>query len=179
MARKSRYWGNFWGETGRNTGKWLSNKVFGETGWATPRRHIMHNEGNKSRSKSRQSNSVSDSSDESDVYLKEHYRNENMLKQKASGITFNSDDVNEICVNLDQLITGANMAHESQTSVGMFTSKIRSGILRLRRLGEHELADFYQKELNRTGRKQIKRTILLILTGIVTFGGLIYFAFAK
>jgi hypothetical protein len=175
MARKSRYWGSFWGETGRNTGKWVSNKVFGETGWATPKRHIMHNDGNKSRSKSRQS----DSSDESDVSFKDHYRNERMLKQKASGITFNSDDVNEISVNLDQLITGANMAQESQTSVGMFTSKIRSGILRLRRIGEHEMADFYQKELNRIGRKQTIRIILLILVGIFSFGGMLFFAFAN
>jgi hypothetical protein len=41
MAKKSSFWRNFWGETGRNTGKWMSNKVFGNTGWATPRRHLL------------------------------------------------------------------------------------------------------------------------------------------
>lgn len=41
---KNRFWGNFWGETGRNSGKWVSNKVFGPAGWATPRRHIFNNE---------------------------------------------------------------------------------------------------------------------------------------
>lgn len=39
---KSRFWGNFWGETGRNSGKWVSNKVFGNSGWATPKRHIFN-----------------------------------------------------------------------------------------------------------------------------------------
>lgn len=43
MARYS-FWGNFFGETGRNSGKWVSNKVFGPTGWATPKRHIFSND---------------------------------------------------------------------------------------------------------------------------------------
>ena len=34
-------------ELGRNTGKWLSNKVFGNTGWATPRRHVIEVEQRK------------------------------------------------------------------------------------------------------------------------------------
>lgn len=41
---KNSFWGNFWGETGRNSGKWVSNKLFGPAGWATPRRHIFNNE---------------------------------------------------------------------------------------------------------------------------------------
>lgn len=44
MSRNNRFWGNFWGEAGRNSGKWVSNKVFGPTGWATPKRHILSNE---------------------------------------------------------------------------------------------------------------------------------------
>lgn len=34
-------------ELGRNTGKWVSNKVFGNTGWATPRRHVIEVEKRK------------------------------------------------------------------------------------------------------------------------------------
>lgn len=34
-------------ELGRNTGKWVSNKVFGNTGWATPRRHVIEVEERK------------------------------------------------------------------------------------------------------------------------------------
>lgn len=34
-------------ELGRNTGKWVSNKVFGNTGWATPRRHVIEVEQQK------------------------------------------------------------------------------------------------------------------------------------
>jgi hypothetical protein len=43
MSRNN-FWRNFWGETGRNSGKWASNKVFGDKGWATPRRHIFSND---------------------------------------------------------------------------------------------------------------------------------------
>lgn len=35
MARKSSFWNSFKRETGKNTGKWASNKIFG-TGWSTP-----------------------------------------------------------------------------------------------------------------------------------------------
>lgn len=35
MARKSSFWNAFKRETGKNTGKWASNKIFG-TGWSTP-----------------------------------------------------------------------------------------------------------------------------------------------
>lgn len=35
MARKSSFWNAFIRETGKNTGKWASNKIFG-TGWSTP-----------------------------------------------------------------------------------------------------------------------------------------------
>lgn len=38
MARKSSFWNSFKRETGKNTGKWLSNKIFGN-GWSTPSRH--------------------------------------------------------------------------------------------------------------------------------------------
>lgn len=44
MSRNNSFWSNFWGETGRNSGKWVSNKVFGLAGWATPKRHIFNNE---------------------------------------------------------------------------------------------------------------------------------------
>jgi hypothetical protein len=46
MSRNN-FWRNFWGETGRNSGKWVSNKVFGDAGWATPRRHIFSNDSGK------------------------------------------------------------------------------------------------------------------------------------
>lgn len=38
---------SFTSELGKNTGKWVSNKVFGNSGWATPRRHIIEVEGRK------------------------------------------------------------------------------------------------------------------------------------
>ncbi|MDD3892516.1 MAG: hypothetical protein PHE03_09485 [Bacteroidales bacterium] len=34
-------------ELGKNTGKWASNRIFGNTGWATPRRHVIEVEQRK------------------------------------------------------------------------------------------------------------------------------------
>jgi hypothetical protein len=54
MSRKKRkkntFFSSFWRETGKNTGKWASNKVFGNTGWATPRRHVIERGDNNARS---------------------------------------------------------------------------------------------------------------------------------
>ena len=41
------FWKSFTREVGKNTGKWASNKIFGNTGWATPRRHIIEVEERK------------------------------------------------------------------------------------------------------------------------------------
>lgn len=185
MAKKSRFWGNFWGETGRNTGKWASNKVFGPTGWATPRRHILHNEkGGKTSGKSQSSSSSSSSSTNEDqdmaseLFLNDHYKNRQDLQNKADSIRFDSNDVDVICTNIDELLTGARSAQQNNLSEGVFIPKIRAGIMRLQRLREHELAAFYKGELNQVLRVKWLEKLKYFLIMVVVFGGLIFFAFS-
>jgi len=148
MAKKSRFWGNFWGETGRNTGKWASNKVFGPSGWATPRRHIFDSDSTgKSRSSSNRTSSSGNSSDDWDEARIDR------LMGTANDISFSGSSVDSICNSLDDLLTSARKANkyagENKLSGSIFQTKINAGIMRLRRLGERELADFYQSEFKK------------------------------
>lgn len=154
MAKKSRFWGNFWGETGRNTGKWASNKVFGPTGWATPRRHIFDGDNSTSSTKRTRRSSVNNSSSET-----EHDWSEarvDRIIEMANEISFNSNNIDEICTKLDDLLTGAQTAnkliHSNNMCNKVFVSKIKAGIMRLRRNQEYELASFYSQELKSVTR---------------------------
>jgi hypothetical protein len=180
MAKKSRFWGNFWGETGRNTGKWASNKVFGPAGWATPRRHIFDGENSTPRSRGASTNSGGSSS---------KHEEHNWSEQRVDGIidlanqiSFDSNDIDEICAKLDDLLTGARTAnkfiHSDNMSNEIFVSKIKSGIMRLRRNKEPELADFYAHELKkitRSGNWSKAAPWVFIVVGILFLLAINYF----
>jgi hypothetical protein len=168
MVKKSRFWGNFWGETGRNTGKWASNKVFGDTGWATPRRHII----DKAESNSR-TNRRKEPSEKTPPAANMHNWSNAQLDRvisMANEISFKTNNIDDICMKLDDLLTGARTAnkfiHSDNICNKVFSSKIKSGIMRLRRNHEHELADFYNKEFKNVSRSVIwskaSRWILII-----------------
>lgn len=144
----SNFWKNFWRETGRNTGKFTSNKIFGPTGWATPRRHIFDSD-NTTTSGIKKSSSYSTSESEHDW---SDVRVERIIEM-ANEISFDSNDIDDICAKLDDLLTGANTAnkfiHSHKMCNKIFLTKINSGIMRLRRNNEAELAQFYSTELKK------------------------------
>jgi hypothetical protein len=149
MSKKSSFWRNFWSETGRNSGKFTSNKIFGPTGWATPRRHVFDSDNSTSGTKRTRNSSVNNSTTQS-----HHEWNEarvDRIIEMANEISFNTNNIDEICVKLDDLLTGAQTAnkfiHSDNMCNKVFVSKIKSGIMRLRRNQEYELADFYDQEL--------------------------------
>lgn len=153
MSRKKSYfWTSFWRETGRNTGKFISNKVFGPTGWATPRRHIIEGTVNSSENKNKpieNENINSSAHDWTDDRVEQ-------IIEMANEISFTSNDVNDICAKLDDLLAGAITAnkfiHSHKMCMKVFLTKINSGIIRLRRNNEIELAEFYTNELKKVTR---------------------------
>lgn len=171
MSKKSRFWGSFWGETGRNSGKWVSNKLFGPSGWATPKRLIFDNDISNSETISSKENN-SDAEDEWD-----EIRINNLL-EVAHEITFNDSDVDSICSSLDNLLTAARKANKyaqnNKLSSDIFQSKINAGIMRLRRLSEKELADFYQLEFQKVKRstlwKKAAPFVFILVLLIFIFG---------
>jgi len=59
--KKNTFFSSFWRETGKNTGKWASNKIFGDTGWSTPRRHIIERGENNSGSRGNRNSNIQNS----------------------------------------------------------------------------------------------------------------------
>jgi hypothetical protein len=155
MAKKSSFWSNFWGETGRNSGKWLSNKIFGSTGWATPKRHILSN--HDASSFERISNLHSNSNLFNNETVKD-WSDDSVEKiiEMANEVSFNSNEINDICLKLDNLLTGARTANKfiqtHKICYEIFATKINGGIMRLSRNNELELANYYQNELNKIKR---------------------------
>ncbi len=152
---------SFFRETGKNTGKWVSNKVFG-SGWSTPHR-IRHEYGNAD-----DSNKSDD--DFGDAHLRELNAETGRVRNLVEETDFTNNDADAISVQLDDLITAGRNSWNTNTSLGLFRPKIQSGILRLRRLGEQELAAHYQSEWNRLNRGRILRVFMLVLLAIVLLG---------
>ncbi len=86
-------------EMGRNTGKWASNKVFGNTGWATPRRHIIEvEERKKLRSEARHYRETQIACERQRRQREREVRNlekEQAQKEKDEAIRANQEEVRE------------------------------------------------------------------------------------
>ncbi len=196
MTKKSSFWGNFWGETGRNSGKWVSNKVFGPAGWATPRRHFFgdgsgdenstRNRSSSSSSSRSSSNATSDRQEliESHIIALEEkelnfkHVNQEKILEMAKNIKFHSSDVDGICSTLDDLILGAtktnNFMENTTFNDNIFAHKIKAGIMRLSRLEEYEMAEFYTQQLKGLKKAHFKKrysdiffAVLVLVIGMI------------
>jgi hypothetical protein len=138
---------SFWRETGKNTGKWASNKVFGD-GWSTPfRTRISRDEPSIEEIEAVVSRTQAPRGG-----MSKRMSDPDYLFDKAEEFQFNSSEINDITNKLDELLLGAHKAIEDGTSVQIFRTKIRSGIQRLKRLGETETARFYESEYSKISR---------------------------
>jgi hypothetical protein len=167
---------SFFRETGRNTGKWASNKVFGD-GWSTPHR-IKHGRDDSGNGIGRAS-ADSGEYDETDEMMRDHLREQRNLKGVLADTDFNSGNADQISTQLDDLLTAASQAISSSMSVAPFMTKIRSGILRLHRMNEPELAMHYDRELSRVRRKSLMRNIGIFFFAVFLFGMLMLIASGK
>jgi len=199
---KRSFWRNFWGETGRNTGKWASNKIFGVTGWATPRRIIFDGLDKNSIEKVKKltnnstpeptnlDNQISGFNDikndeihkhnfaeEKELLdLNEEYE-EQQLYAEARKVNFNIKNTGNISSQLDKLLTAAFTAANNNMNIDVYVSRINTGIILLRRLNENKLADHYTEEKQRLVVGKKRKNLLLILVFVVVLTALVYFAF--
>ena len=144
------FWSSFFRETGKNTGKWASNKVFG-SGWSTPHRLDLHTH-----------------TETKDDHLYERLEIERQQNERdyeeIKRTDIDSSNTNDIIAKLDDLLSMASIGIQKQQSINAYATKIRSGILHLKRNGEQELAVHYQNELNLLYRKiNLNRAFILIL----------------
>lgn len=145
--KRSRFWGSFWGETGKNTGKWVSNKVFG-SGWSTP--YSIETK----RRDTIDAQSYIDSIDKQ------------KSEQKIKAISGNT--LEEIKQEIeDTFILLKLNQNNKEVSSSSLKFKIRSGIKSLHILGFSDYAEFYRKEYTKFLVRSWIKWMFQILLGII------------
>jgi hypothetical protein len=174
------FWNSFFRETGRNSGKWLSNKVFGSS-WSTPYsiEHKYANAENRRRKKI----------DENDFGLDEIELNAGDQNQFNLTVTedvwessfkFEGTTSQEIETVLDRLFLELK-SNKSNAAMNLDQAKfkIKTGIYKLKTLGKHEMAAFYENEFNTFLQKEKSSSCVGIIIGIICLIGLALIAFGK
>jgi len=179
---------SFWRETGKNTGKWASNKVFGDA-WSTPFRFMIRRDSthlpkatrtprvSSHRAVPHGLNRPHSEGENSDAGMHEQRAagvDARELFLKAEGVQFNGEDIQELTKQLDAMLLAAHEAEENRVNPAAFLAKIRSGILRLEKLGDTVSADFYRREVMLFKRSRRLAVLIPILLFIASVGFLFY-----
>jgi hypothetical protein len=160
MGKGSSFWGSFWRETGKNTGKWASNKVFG-SGWSTPFKHIVEGESGKdSRDMDLEIDNMLSKIGEKKSCSS--VNSDEFMLNAANKVVFNQNDITDVRTKLDELLVNANMARDKWRNSRIFEVKIKSGIILLKQAGATELANFYEIELNNIIRRRRLHPFIMI-----------------
>jgi hypothetical protein len=176
------FWGSFWRETGKNTGKWASNKVFGR-GWSTPHSHdvnLNHSGSNLSGTNNIDHSSGSNdnsSGNNRDDLLNELHENDALESQRSTEILNQdfSDNPKELFEQVSDLISQLNVRAigiQSSSMKNGLISRARHGILLMETLGMHEAAAEFKKDLRRYQYKNYGRFVFAFLFMIFLFGAL-------
>ncbi|PCI96234.1 MAG: hypothetical protein COB15_11110 [Flavobacteriales bacterium] len=175
MAKKTnKLIDSFKRELGKNTGKYLSNQLFGDK-HSTP--HTIIHKGRIGRNGKSDSSGTEESESSVDDEIKYEVHQEKVYQnrmEQVSSIQFKGDNVDEISNQLDNLIVYFNGADVGEWDYkAAIRTKAISGAMKLERLGERELAKYYRKQL--PNPKLIRYTLIALLA-IVSFGGLVFIA---
>ena len=169
------FWGSFWRETGKNTGKWASNKVFGR-GWSTPHSHDVNI--NHSGSNFSGINNIDNSSgNNTDDLLNELHENDALESQRSIEILNQdfSDNPKELFEQVSDLISQLNVRSigvQSSSMKNALTSRAKHGILLMESLGMQDAAAEFKKELKQYRIKNYSRFVFAFLFLIFLLGAL-------
>lgn len=161
-------------EMGKNTGKFVSNKVFGKSGHATPHRIIRSSEGSISGGSGKSGgglfsgigSSLSEGTKgmfadmqaqrEDDRIKREQKlqakKEKEMKLEELSSFSVGSEK-EEISENLNFLVSTAN-AQKDKNVRKICIEKIEFGIMKLRSNDGHAEADFFAKKLEELNKKK-------------------------
>jgi len=173
------FWSSFFRETGKNSGKWLSNKVFGSS-WSTPY-SIEHKHTPAPQRRRRKIDEGDFGLDEIEPRNDEAKPNTQALTEPAEmSLDFDGSSSEEIEKVMDRLFLELK-SHETDTAINQDQAKfkIRTGIHKLRSLGYEQSAAYYENELNAFVKKEKSGQVVAIIFGIICLIGLILIAFGK
>lgn len=155
------FWGSFWRETGKNTGKWASNKIFGK-GWSTPYSHDVNINNNSNPAPNEPSrvdyNSQRQSFTQNDS--DEVERSNRMLDEDFSKdpmILFNQ--VSDFIAQLNTRTVGIQSSGKKSALI----TKAKHGIMLMEMGGMHEAAAEFRRQLRQYRVKQIAKVILALV----------------
>lgn len=152
-------------EFGKNTGKWASNKVFGKTGWSTPRRHVIEAEERKKKERS----------EDREYKLQEKERELKQIKKELAEVEKKERIIREIreiyfdgnseqiYETLGELLINLKLVTTTSYDADVYNvnlMKFEQGLKKLERMfGTDSMAEIYYNERN----TEVERIILKFL----------------
>lgn len=162
MAKKSIFGTSFKRELGKNTGRFVSNKVFGD-GHAS--KHKVIHAGTIAKANAAESKAAAEEMKAEAEYQRQKHET---LKEKQSMINqikFSSD-IDGITHSLDELLV-IYKSDDNEDIKSTARAKAKTGIIKLKSLGELDLAKHYEKQLPNPALTRIIIIISLVLFLIV------------
>jgi hypothetical protein len=133
------------------------------------------------------STNTNNMSDDDGLFMAMHVENERQKSQKIAEVKnivantiFDTDDLNDISVKLDNLISNARIGLGIGVPLYISAAKIRTGLVKLQYLGAFELSIHYEREyklLKRLGTLSIIIKILKFVGTIILIGFLFFLIF--
>jgi hypothetical protein len=164
------FWSSFWRETGKNTGKWASNKIFGR-GWSTPYSHdvtVTRDTSSGSSGNNTGERNVSSLQDISAFDSEEAARTNRILDEDFS------DDPMALFNQVSDFVAQLNtrtIGIQSSSKRSALLTKAKHGILLMEMKGMHDAAAEFRGQLRQYRFKQFGRYVLaLVFLGALILG---------
>lgn len=177
------FWKSFLRETGKNTGKWISNKIFKE-GWSTPYRFnrrldsIEQNQNQNQLSKSQHSdNNYIENKRELDEVFTKNVQKDNLDKLVIDILNLNIPDEKQDIIDVLEYLTGIiqflqwdnNTKSELKNNISDTTLKKYEIALNRLKLLSHDDYIFFSKELGKLKKKRFRQKYLFLILVVLFF----------
>ena len=136
-------------ELGRNTGKWISNKVFGNTGWATPKRLIIEGETIKIQ---REDARLYKQREREQDRIDKQEEEERVAKNKKDAIEKNTREVNEIN-NYLEVIQSLHKSYSEKMNWKEICDAKPPSYVQTAEEANHSITDTFNKDFTKTKNK--------------------------
>jgi len=177
------FWKSFLRETGKNSGKWISNKIFKE-GWSTPYRFnrrldsIEQNQNQNQFSKSQHSdNHYIENKRELDEVFTKNVQKDHLDKLVIDILNLNIPDEKQDIIDVLEYLTGViqflqwdnNTNSKLKNNISDTTLKKYEIALNRLKLLSHDDYIFFSKELGKLKKKRFRQKYLFLILVILFF----------
>lgn len=178
------FWNSFLRETGKNSGKWLSNKIFKE-GWSTPYRFnkrldsIEQKQNQSQFSKSQPTNTPfnENKGQSSEEVFTKNMQKDNLEKLTIDILNLNIPDEKQEIIDVLEYLTGIlqylqwNTDKKSNLKNNISDTSLKKYEIALNRLKllSHDDYLFFNQELRKLQKKRFRQKYLLLIVVVLFF----------